>query len=92
MTKLIALVFGATVLLSTAAYADPGQNANNGGGHDYVLLDGTTVYDNPGEMFQYLRTRDNGLANGNPKDIVEAYPDSFENVGDLIAQKRVDEE
>ena len=89
MTKLIALVFGAAVLMSTAVSADPGQNANNGG-HDYVLLDGTT-HDNPGEMFQHLRTRE-GLAAGNPKDIVEAYQASFENVGDLIAQKRVDEE
>lgn len=91
MTKLIALALGATALLSTAAFAEPGENAN-GGGHDYVLLDGTTVYDNPGEMFQYLRTRDNGLASGNPKAIVEAYPESFDNVGDLIGQKRVDEE
>lgn len=90
MTKLIALVVGAAVLMSTAVSADPGQNAKKGG-HDYVLLDGTT-HDNPGEMFQYLRTRDNGLASGNPKDIVEAYPDSFKNVGDLIAQKRVDAE
>ena len=91
MTKHFALALGATVLLTTAVSADPGQNANQGG-HDYVLLDGTTVYDNPGEMFQYLRTRDNGLAAGNPKDIVEAYPESFDNVGDLVAQKRVDEE
>ena len=57
--------------------------------HDgtYVLEDGT-AYDNPGEMFQYLRTRDNDLAAGNPKDIVDAYPDEFKNVGDLIDQKR----
>lgn len=90
MMKLVALVFGATVLMSAAASADPGQNAGNGG-HEYVLLDGTT-HDTPGEMFQYLRTRDNGFAAGNPKDIVEAYPESFENVGDLVDQKRTDEE
>jgi hypothetical protein len=56
----------------------------------YVLKDGT-VHETPGAMFQYLRTRDNGLAAGNPKAIVEAYPDKFENVGDLIQQKRVSE-
>lgn len=53
----------------------------------YVLEDGTT-HATPGEMFQYLRTRDNELAAGNPKDIVDAYPDEFDNVGDLIQQKR----
>ncbi|MET3900469.1 hypothetical protein ABIB57_004435 [Devosia sp. UYZn731] len=59
------------------------------GKHDgsYVLKDGT-VHDTPGEMFQYLRDRENGLAAGNPKDIVDAYPDEFDNVGDLIHQKR----
>ena len=30
-------------------------------------------------------------ASGNPKDIVNAYPDQFETVGDLIHQKRVEE-
>lgn len=53
----------------------------------YVLEDGT-VHATPGEMFQYLRTRDNGLAAGNPRDIVDAYPEVFDNVGDLIRQKR----
>lgn len=52
----------------------------------YVLEDGT-VHETPGAMFQHLRTRDE-LAAGNPKDIVNAYPDEFENVGDLIEQKR----
>lgn len=57
----------------------------------YVLEDGT-VHETPGEMFQHLRDRDiDGFASGNPKDIVEAYPDQFENVGDLIHQKRVTE-
>ena len=60
-------------------------------GKSYVLEDGT-VHATPGEMFQYLRTRDiEGYAAGNPKDIVDAYPDEFENVGDLIDQKRVTE-
>lgn len=57
------------------------------GPKEMTLKDGT-VHENAGAMFQYLRDRDNGLAAGNPKDIVEAYPDEFENVGDLIEQKR----
>lgn len=66
-----------------------GTHAEEGGNSfkSYVLEDGT-VHATPGEMFQYLRTRDNGLAAGNPKDIVDAYPDEFDNVGDLIRQKR----
>jgi hypothetical protein len=67
-----------------------GALAQEQSGKSYVLEDGT-VHETPGDMFQYLRTRDNGLAAGNPKDIVEAYPDEFENVGDLIEQKRVTE-
>jgi hypothetical protein len=84
MKKLIAVALGVTVLASTAAYAGPN------GGKQYVLEDGT-VHSNPGEMFQHLRTRDNGYAAGNPKDVVEAYPTEFENVGDLIQQKRVED-
>ena len=87
MRKLIILALGAG-LLTAPAFADPG-NGQGDGGNEYVLEDGTT-HSTPGHMFQYLRTRDNGLATGNPKDIVEAYPDSFETVGDLIDQKRVD--
>lgn len=88
MTKLIALALGASLLAISAASADPG-NGQGSGGSEYVLKDGTT-HSTPGQMFQYLRDRDNGLAYGNPKAIVDAYPDSFENVGDLIEQKRVD--
>jgi hypothetical protein len=40
----------------------------------------------PGAMFQYLQVREQG-ASGNPKAIVDAYPNSFSNVGDLVAQK-----
>jgi hypothetical protein len=74
----VALLGGVTGVLADEAKAEK----------TYVLKDGT-VHETPGEMFQYLRTRDNGLATGNPKDIVDAYPDEFENVGDLIEQKRV---
>jgi hypothetical protein len=77
--------------LSMVLVSGGGLAADEGGsGKTYVLKDGT-VHDNPGEMFQHLRTRDNGLAAGNPKDIVDAYPNEFDNVGDLIDQKRVEE-
>ena len=68
-----------------------GTLAQEQSGKSYVLEDGT-VHETPGEMFQHLRTRDiDDFAAGNPKDIVEAYPEEFENVGDLIHQKRVTE-
>ena len=95
MKKILALTFSVALLASSAAYADPktedasNHEAKGGGQKQYELLDGTT-HSNPGEMFQHLRERDNGLASGNPKDIVDAYPDEFDNVGDLIRQKRVD--
>lgn len=77
------LGLGLALLTTQPGMADQG----NGNGTTYVLEDGT-VHETPGAMFQYLRTRDNDLAAGNPKDIVNAYPDSFETVGDLIHQKR----
>lgn len=80
--KAVALGLGLVLLGGAGLHADEG-----GSGKSYVLKDGT-VHENPGEMFQHLRTRDNGLAAGTPKDIVNAYPDEFENVGDLIDQKR----
>lgn len=84
-----ALLLGLGLALSApqASMADQG----NGNGTTYVLKDGT-VHETPGAMFQYLRTRDNDLAAGNPKDIVNAYPDEFETVGELIHDKRVEAE
>jgi hypothetical protein len=41
---------------------------------------------NPGAMLQTLRTRERG-ASGNPKEVADAYPNEFDNVGDLIQQK-----
>lgn len=80
-TIYIAVTAAALVLAAAApAYAEKGHKP-------LQLIDGS-VYDNPGKMFQYLRDRDDGLAAGNPKAIVDAYPDEFENVGDLIHQKR----
>lgn len=63
------------------------QADEQGSDKTYVLKDGT-VHETPGAMFQHLRTRDGELAAGDPKDIVNAYSDEFENVGDLIEQKR----
>jgi hypothetical protein len=86
MMKLATAAIAVALLATSGAYADPETNSR--GGKQYQLVDGTT-FTNPGSMFQHLRDRDNGYASGNPKDIVEAYPDEFENVGDLIHQKRV---
>lgn len=81
--KTIYLAATAAALVLAAAvptYAEPGHKP-------LQLIDGS-VYDNPGKMFQHLRDREDGFAAGNPKAIVDAYPDEFENVGDLIQQKR----
>lgn len=86
LNKSLLLGLGLALLATPAALADAG----NGNGTTYVLED-ETVHETPGAMFQYLRTRDE-LAAGNPKDIVNAYPEEFETVGDLIHQKRVEAE
>lgn len=77
--------------LGLAMLATPAAMADEGNGTTYVLED-ETVHETPGAMFQYLRTRDSDLAAGNPKDIVNAYPEEFETVGDLIHEKRVEAE
>ncbi len=87
LNKSLLLGLGLALLATPAAMAEEGK----GNGTTYVLEDGT-VHETPGAMFQYLRTRDNNLAAGNPKDIVNAYPEEFETVGDLIHQKRVEAE
>lgn len=63
-----------------------GNNGNGNGNTTLTLVDGD-AFRNPGEMFQYLRTRTDATS-GNPKEIVDAYPNSFDSVGDLIQQKR----
>jgi len=63
-----------------------GNNGQGNGNKTLTLVDGDT-FSNPGQMFQYLRTRTDATA-GNPKAIVDAYPGEFDNVGDLIQQKR----
>jgi len=63
-----------------------GNSGNGNGNQTLTLIDGDT-FGSPGKMFQYLRTRTDAVA-GNPQAIVNAYPDSFDNVGDLIRQKR----
>jgi len=87
MMKSATMAIAIALFATSGAYADP--QTSNGGGKRYELVDGTT-FTNAGEMFQHLRDREDGYASGNPKDIVEAYPEEFENVGDLIHQKRVD--
>jgi hypothetical protein len=87
MFKPIMVAIGLFAASAAGAHAEPANS--NAGGHQYQTRDGNS-FSNPGKMFQYLRDRDNGLANGNPRDIVDAYPDEFDNVGDLIRQKHVD--
>lgn len=87
MMKSAAVAIAIALFATSGAYADP--QTSNGGGKRYELVDGTT-FTNAGTMLQHLRDREDGYAAGNPKDIVEAYPEEFENVGDLIHQKRVD--
>ena len=81
------LGLGLALFATQAGIADEGH----GNGTTYLLED-ETVHDTPGAMFQYLRDRESNLAAGNPKDIVNAYPEQFESVGDLIHQKRVEAE
>ena len=88
MMKSATLALAIAIFASSAAHADPDTN-NKGGSKQYELVDGTS-FTNAGAMLQHLRDRDNGYASGNPKDIVEAYPEEFDNVGDLIHDKRVD--
>ncbi len=86
-----AVLVSATVALSSAAYAgDNGKgtgNSGNGNGNKTLTIVNGDTFSNPGQMFQYLRTRTDAAA-GNPKAIVDAYPNEFANVGDLIQQKR----
>lgn len=83
LKRAAAIGLGIALLGSIAGtHADEWKSAKS-----YELDDGT-VHATPGDMLQYLRSRDNGLAAGNPKDIVNAYPTEFDNVGDLIQQKR----
>lgn len=89
--KTLLLGLGLALLATQVAVADNGNGQGNGnayGNETIYILEDETVHDTPGAMFQYLRTRDSDLAAGNPKDIVNAYPDVFETVGDLIHQKR----
>jgi hypothetical protein len=85
--KALLLGLGLALSATPAAMADQG----NGNGTIYVLED-ETEHETPGAMFQYLRSRDSNLASGNPKDIVDAYPEEFGTVGELIHEKRVEDE
>jgi hypothetical protein len=72
--------------LADSATRGTGNNGNGNGNETLTLVNGST-FSNPGKMFQYLRTRTDAAA-GNPKAVVNAYPDEFSTVGDLIQQKR----
>lgn len=84
---IVALVFG----LSGAATADPNPNSettgNPGKGNQGCTLSqpgpSGATFKNPGKMFQALRA-DRGQ---NPAEVAATFPNSFENVGDLIDQK-----
>jgi hypothetical protein len=89
--RILALSLVAAASFTTLAYADSGKqgtgnNGNGNGNQTLTLINGDT-FTNPGQMFQYLRTRTDAAA-GNPKAVVDAYPWVFDNVGDLIQQKR----
>ncbi len=85
-----ALCLGLLLAGTMGVLANEGANEGNGPKKTYQTNDGYT-FSNPGEMFQHLRDRDiEGFASGNPKEIVDHYPEEFENVGDLIEQKRLD--
>jgi hypothetical protein len=74
----------AVVGFAGTAAADTGGVANENARSCTLTLGGD--FASPGAMIQYLKVRTEGTA-GNPKAIVDAYPNSFDNVGDLIAQK-----
>ena len=86
MIKSVALAFATIALATAGAHAD---SKPEHAGQQYELVDGST-FTNAGEMMQHLRDRQDEYAAGNPKEIVDAYPEEFENVGDLIQEKRVD--
>ena len=85
----IACLAAAAACSTLAAAGERSGTGNSGQGNGnttLTLVDGDN-FSNPGKMFQYLRTRTDASA-GNPKAIVDAFPGSFDNVGDLIQQKR----
>ena len=82
----LAAVAACSTLALAGDNTGTGNNGQGNGNKTLTLVDGDT-FSNPGQMFHYLRTRTDAAA-GNPKAIVDAYPDSFANVGDLIQQKR----
>lgn len=88
----LALCVAAAASCSTAAHAQntghqgTGNQGDGNGNTTLTLINGDT-FTNPGAMFQDLRTRTDYAA-GNPKAVVDAYPWVFDNVGDLIQQKR----
>ena len=92
MKRIALLAAAAAIVASTgvaSAHHQPGHGGNQGfsGIKDgcVLIIGGPQI--TVGEMMQTLRTRTEG-ASGNPKQIVDSYPNSsWNNVGDLIADK-----
>jgi hypothetical protein len=91
MKRAIILAAALAAASSASAFAQSATlgtgNSGNGNGNETLTLVNGSTFSTPGQMFQYLRTRTDAAA-GNPKAVVDAYPNSFSNVGDLIQQKR----
>jgi hypothetical protein len=91
MKRALILAVALAASCTASAFADSATlgtgNSGNGNGNETLTLVNGPTFSNPGQMVQYLRTRTDAAA-GNPKAVVDAYPDSFSNVGDLIQQKR----
>lgn len=68
--------------LALGAFAGP-ASAGNANGHGCSINKPAESFDNPGEMFRFLRA-DRG---DNPRDVVNEYPGSFSSVGDMVAKK-----
>lgn len=89
MNKILIAAIAGAALAATGPVMAKGKDTtgNPGKGNQGCTLDLGGDFKNPGKMFQYLRTREQG-ASGNPKDIVDAYPNAgWGNVGGLIADK-----
>jgi len=91
MKALLGVVISVSALISVGtanAKSDsksaPAQSNTSSAGACTLIFGGDQA--NPGAMLQYLRSRERG-ASGNPKEVADAYPDEFDNVGDLIQQK-----
>ncbi len=77
----------AVASLAGTASAAPGNGNGYGNGNQGCQLNRAPgqEFKNPGKTFQYMRS--DAHPDENPKDVVNAYPNDFRNVGDLVHQK-----